>query len=119
MEKRDMQQGQNQKEILVQLGYSVFNLRMVGSHNRIQGQQNRYKEMKIQINRDPVLLDTLVGDYEDTVAITANLFAEVFISSIFSSLNVWQRRIVVLLLLSCDQFCGWLHNELFMELITT
>ena len=31
MEKRDMQQGQNQKEILVQLGYSVFNLRMVGA----------------------------------------------------------------------------------------
>ena len=96
VEKRDLQQGQDGKEIHVQLNYSVFNLRMVGGRNRIQGQQNRFKEMKIQINRDPVLLDTLVGDYEDTVAITANLFAEVFISSLFSSLNVWQRKIVEL-----------------------
>ena len=60
MEKRDMQQGQNQKEILVQLGYSVFNLRMVGGRNRIQGQQNQYKEIKIQIDLTPVMVDTMV-----------------------------------------------------------
>ena len=114
-----MQQGQNRKEILVQLGYCVFNLRMMGGRNRIQNQQNRYKEIKLTIDDTPVMNDTMVGVYEDTVAITQNLFAEVFISFIFSSLNVWQRRIVVLLLLSCDQFCGWLHNELFMELLTT
>ena len=64
-----MQQGQNQKEILVQLGYSVFNLRMVEGQNRVQGQKNRYKEIKIQIDQTPVLEDTIVIDFEDTVVI--------------------------------------------------
>ena len=51
------------KEILVQLGYSVFNLRMVEGQNRVQGRKNRYKEIKIQIDQTPVL----VSDFEDTV----------------------------------------------------
>ena len=72
-----MQQGQNQKEILVQLVCSAFNLRTVGGWNRIEGQQNLYQEIKIQINQTTVMVDTMVGDFEDTVAITQNLFAEV------------------------------------------
>ena len=52
VEKRDMQQGQNRKEILMQLSYCAFNLRMMGGRNRIQNQQNRYKEIKLTLD-DP------------------------------------------------------------------
>ena len=65
------------KRVNLQLGYSTRNHRRVAGVNAIHGQQARFREFTIMVDRTAILAPVDILNYEETVAINRNLFAEV------------------------------------------